>query len=153
MCSSICKCIGCKNFEESPERKTLMHLADAAEVRVQQQTAAKTKLSSQISDLLTRTTPVISSGGGRYYSSFFYLTARNNILNDYCSFYYEMSQLKYSNVCGVFFHHLLLAICLYSRQNILKWGSLDYDELTLRIAFCSYTSLPFRDLKCPVHLD
>ncbi|XP_042339382.1 protein lin-54 homolog, partial [Plectropomus leopardus] len=64
MCSSICKCIGCKNFEESPERKTLMHLADAAEVRVQQQTAAKTKLSSQISDLLMRTTPVISSGGG-----------------------------------------------------------------------------------------
>lgn len=71
MCSSICKCIGCKNFEESPERKTLMHLADAAEVRVQQQTAAKTKLSSQISDLLTRTTPVISSGGGRYCSTCF----------------------------------------------------------------------------------
>lgn len=66
MCSSICKCIGCKNFEESPERKTLMHLADAAEVRVQQQTAAKTKLSSQISDLLTRTTPVLTSGAGRY---------------------------------------------------------------------------------------
>ncbi|KAM6986497.1 protein lin-54 homolog [Aplochiton taeniatus] len=65
MCSSICKCVGCKNFEESPERKTLMHLADAAEVRVQQQTAAKTKLSSQISDLLTRTTPVVTSGGGR----------------------------------------------------------------------------------------
>ncbi|XP_059214651.1 protein lin-54 homolog [Centropristis striata] len=65
MCSSICKCIGCKNFEESPERKTLMHLADAAEVRVQQQTAAKTKLSSQISDLLMRAAPVISSGGGR----------------------------------------------------------------------------------------
>lgn len=65
MCSSICKCIGCKNFEESPERKTLMHLADAAEVRVQQQTAAKTKLSSQISDLLTRPAPVLNSGGGR----------------------------------------------------------------------------------------
>ncbi|KFO87752.1 Protein lin-54 [Buceros rhinoceros silvestris] len=65
MCSSICKCIGCKNFEESPERKTLMHLADAAEVRVQQQTAAKTKLSSQISDLLTRPTPVLSSSGGK----------------------------------------------------------------------------------------
>uniref|UniRef100_A0A672I3V8 CRC domain-containing protein n=1 Tax=Salarias fasciatus TaxID=181472 RepID=A0A672I3V8_SALFA len=65
MCSSICKCVGCKNFEESPERKTLMHLADAAEVRVQQQTAAKTKLSSQISDLLMRTAPVVSSGGGR----------------------------------------------------------------------------------------
>ncbi|CAL9682338.1 unnamed protein product [Knipowitschia caucasica] len=65
MCSSICKCIGCKNFEESPERKTLMHLADAAEVRVQQQMSAKTKLSSQISDLLMRTAPVISTGGGR----------------------------------------------------------------------------------------
>ncbi|NXH18302.1 LIN54 protein, partial [Bucco capensis] len=65
MCSSICKCIGCKNFEESPERKTLMHLADAAEVRVQQQTAAKTKLSSQISDLLTRPAPTLSSGGGK----------------------------------------------------------------------------------------
>ncbi|KAG8454335.1 hypothetical protein GDO86_000829 [Hymenochirus boettgeri] len=65
MCSSICKCIGCKNFEESPERKTLMHLADAAEVRVQQQTAAKTKLSSQISDLLIRPTPSMSSGGGK----------------------------------------------------------------------------------------
>ncbi|XP_019321293.1 protein lin-54 homolog isoform X2 [Panthera pardus] len=65
MCSSICKCVGCKNFEESPERKTLMHLADAAEVRVQQQTAAKTKLSSQISDLLTRPTPALNSGGGK----------------------------------------------------------------------------------------
>ncbi|XP_070314339.1 protein lin-54 homolog isoform X4 [Odocoileus virginianus] len=65
MCSSICKCIGCKNFEESPERKTLMHLADAAEVRVQQQTAAKTKLSSQISDLLTRPAPALHSGGGK----------------------------------------------------------------------------------------
>ncbi|CAM4730620.1 unnamed protein product [Leuciscus chuanchicus] len=65
MCSSICKCMGCKNFEESPERKTLMHLADAAEVRVQQQTAAKTKLSSQISDVHTRTTPALTSGGGK----------------------------------------------------------------------------------------
>uniref|UniRef100_A0A3B3QWY7 Lin-54 DREAM MuvB core complex component n=1 Tax=Paramormyrops kingsleyae TaxID=1676925 RepID=A0A3B3QWY7_9TELE len=65
MCSSICKCVGCKNFEESLERKSLMHLADAAEVRVQQQTAAKTKLSFQISDLLTRTTPAVTSGGGK----------------------------------------------------------------------------------------
>ena len=30
LCTSLCKCTGCKNFEESPERKTLMHLADAA---------------------------------------------------------------------------------------------------------------------------
>ena len=76
MCSSICKCIGCKNFEESPERKTLMHLADAAEVRVQQQTAAKTKLSSQISDLLTRTTPVITSGAGRYKNTFLHTSGK-----------------------------------------------------------------------------
>ncbi|XP_014785140.1 protein lin-54 homolog [Octopus bimaculoides] len=44
MCSSICKCVGCKNFEESMERKTLMHLADAAEVRVQQQSVSRTTL-------------------------------------------------------------------------------------------------------------
>jgi hypothetical protein len=55
MCSNLCKCVGCKNFEESPDRKTLMHLADAAEVRHQQQTAVKTKLSSQIQELPTRT--------------------------------------------------------------------------------------------------
>lgn len=68
MCSSSCKCIGCKNFEESPERKTLMHLADAAEVRVQQQTAAKSKLSSQISDVPSR--PVSSVTGERLPFSF-----------------------------------------------------------------------------------
>ncbi|XP_015748135.1 PREDICTED: protein lin-54 homolog [Acropora digitifera] len=33
LCTNLCKCTGCKNFEESPERKTLMHLADAAEIR------------------------------------------------------------------------------------------------------------------------
>lgn len=62
MCSSFCKCIGCKNFEESYERKTLMHLADAAEVRVQQQIAAKTKLSSQISGIPSK--PPASSASG-----------------------------------------------------------------------------------------
>ncbi|CAH1794667.1 unnamed protein product [Owenia fusiformis] len=66
LCSQHCKCVGCKNFEESPDRKTLMHLADAAEVRVQQQTAAKTKLSSQIDDLPVR--PV--AGGERLPYSF-----------------------------------------------------------------------------------
>ncbi|XP_064636016.1 protein lin-54 homolog isoform X2 [Lineus longissimus] len=50
-CSSMCRCVGCKNFDESPERKTLMHLADAAEVRVQQQTSVRTKLSSQMQDV------------------------------------------------------------------------------------------------------
>ena len=58
MCSNLCKCVGCKNFEESADRKTLMHLADAAEVRVQQQTAAKTKLSSQMQDVPSRATQV-----------------------------------------------------------------------------------------------
>uniref|UniRef100_A0A8C0W5M9 CRC domain-containing protein n=1 Tax=Castor canadensis TaxID=51338 RepID=A0A8C0W5M9_CASCN len=32
MCSSICKCIGCKNYEESPERKTLMTLPSYMEI-------------------------------------------------------------------------------------------------------------------------
>ena len=40
-----------------------MHLADAAEVRVQQQTAAKSKLSSQMQDLPSR--PSIPSAGER----------------------------------------------------------------------------------------
>ncbi|XP_071508924.1 protein lin-54 homolog [Diadema antillarum] len=62
LCSSICKCVGCKNFEESPERKTLMHLADAAEVRVQQQTAARTKLSSQLQDYPTKTKEFSDAG-------------------------------------------------------------------------------------------
>ena len=35
-----------------------MHLADAAEVRVQQQTAAKTKLSSQMQDVPSRATQI-----------------------------------------------------------------------------------------------
>lgn len=42
-----------------------MHLADAAEVRVQQQTAAKSKLSSQISGIPSRR-PQITSTGERY---------------------------------------------------------------------------------------
>nr|XP_044618514.1 tesmin [Equus asinus] len=32
MCSSICKCIGCKNYEESPERKTLMNMPNYVEI-------------------------------------------------------------------------------------------------------------------------
>ncbi|XP_001631267.2 protein lin-54 homolog isoform X2 [Nematostella vectensis] len=69
LCTSLCKCTGCKNFEESPERKTLMHLADAAEVRVKQQNAAKTKLESQIEDLPTRP-PTMTSSGERLPFSF-----------------------------------------------------------------------------------
>ncbi|XP_072495485.1 tesmin isoform X2 [Notamacropus eugenii] len=32
MCSSICKCIGCKNYEESPERKTLLNMSNYVEI-------------------------------------------------------------------------------------------------------------------------
>ncbi|XP_003798345.1 tesmin [Otolemur garnettii] len=31
MCSSICKCIGCKNYEESPERKSLINMPNYME--------------------------------------------------------------------------------------------------------------------------
>lgn len=62
LCTNLCKCTGCKNFEESPERKTLMHLADAAEVRVKQQNAARTKLESQIEDLPSRPTFLTNTG-------------------------------------------------------------------------------------------
>ena len=54
MCSHLCKCVGCKNFEETPENKTLMQLADAAEARKQQQTAAKHKLHTQTQHLPSR---------------------------------------------------------------------------------------------------
>ncbi|XP_071829305.1 protein lin-54 homolog isoform X2 [Apostichopus japonicus] len=68
-CSSICKCVGCKNFEESPDRKSLMHLADAAEVRHQQQAAAKDKLSSQIQEFPERP-PQYGESGERLPFSF-----------------------------------------------------------------------------------
>ncbi|XP_036621362.1 tesmin [Trichosurus vulpecula] len=32
MCSSICKCIGCKNYEESPERKNLLNMPNYVEI-------------------------------------------------------------------------------------------------------------------------
>uniref|UniRef100_T2MC30 Protein lin-54 homolog n=1 Tax=Hydra vulgaris TaxID=6087 RepID=T2MC30_HYDVU len=48
LCSTLCKCSGCKNFEESADRKTLMQLADAAEVRVLQQNAAISKLDTEM---------------------------------------------------------------------------------------------------------
>ncbi|XP_065294351.1 protein lin-54 homolog isoform X4 [Dermacentor albipictus] len=60
LCSSMCKCVGCKNFEDSSERKTLMQLADAAEVRVQQQAAARTKMSA--CDLPMRPAPISVTG-------------------------------------------------------------------------------------------
>ncbi|KAJ9581773.1 hypothetical protein L9F63_003842, partial [Diploptera punctata] len=56
-CSNNCKCIGCRNVEESCDKKTLRDLAEAAEVRVQQQTAIKNKLSAQIQDIAFRPQP------------------------------------------------------------------------------------------------
>ncbi|UXI14504.1 COP9 signalosome complex subunit 4 [Sarcoptes scabiei] len=44
LCTDKCKCVGCKNYEESAERKTLMHLADAAEVRSAQQSMITSKM-------------------------------------------------------------------------------------------------------------
>lgn len=33
MCSYICKCVGCKNYEESPDRKTLMNMPNDMEMK------------------------------------------------------------------------------------------------------------------------
>ncbi|XP_076348848.1 protein lin-54 homolog isoform X3 [Tachypleus tridentatus] len=54
LCTHLCKCVGCKNIEDNFEKKTLMQLADAAEVRVQQQATAKTKISFQLENFPTR---------------------------------------------------------------------------------------------------
>lgn len=50
-CTEVCRCHGCKNYETSTSQKSLMHLASAAEVRVQQQLAATTRLDSHLEDL------------------------------------------------------------------------------------------------------
>lgn len=39
-CSALCRCVGCKNLPDKPEHKSLMQLADAADIRTQQQRAA-----------------------------------------------------------------------------------------------------------------
>jgi len=48
-CGSMCKCVGCKNYQESSEKKSLMNLADAAEVRTIQQNSVRSKF-SQLQD-------------------------------------------------------------------------------------------------------
>lgn len=47
-CSANCRCIGCKNVQEKPENKSLMHLADAADIRTQQQRAATSHFIEQL---------------------------------------------------------------------------------------------------------
>ena len=69
-CSRLCRCVGCKNFEESPDRQNLLHLANAAEVRVKQQAAAETKLAGQLVGPPVRPAPPIS-GAERFETSHF----------------------------------------------------------------------------------
>lgn len=47
-CSANCRCIGCKNVQEKPENKSLMQLADAADIRTQQQQAAASHFIEQL---------------------------------------------------------------------------------------------------------
>lgn len=56
--------MGCRNVEENCDKNTLRDLAEAAEVRVQQQTAIKNKLSAQIQDIAFRPPPP-PQGGAR----------------------------------------------------------------------------------------
>jgi len=66
--------VGCKNFEESPDRQNLLHLADAAEVRVQQQAAAETKLASQLVTAPVRPAPPVSGAERSVYHTHFLIT-------------------------------------------------------------------------------
>lgn len=43
-CSALCRCVGCRNLPDKPENKSLMQLADAADIRTQQQAAATSHL-------------------------------------------------------------------------------------------------------------
>lgn len=75
-CTSKCKCIGCKNLEDDHgargEKHSLMHLADAAAVRCQQQAAAQSKISSQIGEMrLSHIRPQHPPSGERLPSTFF----------------------------------------------------------------------------------
>lgn len=58
--------MGCRNVEETGDKNTLRDLAEAAEVRVQQQTAIKNKLSAQIQDIAFRPPPPPPQSGTRY---------------------------------------------------------------------------------------
>lgn len=43
-CGVMCKCVGCKNYEENSDKKNLLSLAEAAETRKAQQIAVGNKL-------------------------------------------------------------------------------------------------------------
>lgn len=48
-CSSLCKCVGCKNYSQT--HSTLQELADVAVVRHQQQSSVSAKFSSQLQNM------------------------------------------------------------------------------------------------------
>nr|XP_056707952.1 tesmin [Euleptes europaea] len=52
MCSSICKCVGCKNYEESPDRKTLMNMPNHMEIRSNEENES---VSFSTSEILAKT--------------------------------------------------------------------------------------------------
>lgn len=52
MCSSICKCVGCKNYEESPDRKTLMNMPIEMEFKTNEGNDSQSFSNSEI---LTKT--------------------------------------------------------------------------------------------------
>lgn len=47
-CSGNCRCVGCRNVQEKLENKSLMQLADAADIRTQQQRAATSHFIEQL---------------------------------------------------------------------------------------------------------
>lgn len=61
-CSALCRCVGCKNVAEKPENKSLMHLADAADIRTQQQRAATSHFMEQLEASSMRPQPTTRSG-------------------------------------------------------------------------------------------
>jgi hypothetical protein len=64
-CSENCKCVGCRNVEESTlHKKSLKDLAEAVEVRTAQLSLNKTKI-QQMSDATFRP-PAASNTGARY---------------------------------------------------------------------------------------
>lgn len=68
LCTDLCRCCDCRNFESNFISKSLMRLADAAEVRVQQQQAASARLDVHIDDLPYK--PVIDNKGKRLSHTF-----------------------------------------------------------------------------------
>lgn len=61
-CSNLCRCVGCKNLLDRPESKSLMQLADAADIRTQQQKAASSHIHEQLESTSTRPLTVTESG-------------------------------------------------------------------------------------------